>query len=60
VSQFVTTSQVRAVVGEVRRQQVMDIVRGAVFIGAFLLAWVSLRPFERSLHHADRRRHDRQ
>ena len=46
MSQFVTTSQVRAVVGEVRRQQVMDIVRGAVFIGAFLLAWVSLRPFE--------------
>jgi O-antigen ligase len=24
----------------------MDIVRGAAFIGAFLLAWVSLRPFE--------------
>jgi O-antigen ligase len=46
VSQFVTTSQVRAVVGEIRRQQVMDIVRGAVFVGALLLAWVTLRPFE--------------
>jgi O-antigen ligase len=46
LSQFVTTSQVQAVVGEIRRQQVMDIVRGAVFVGAFLLAWVTLRPFE--------------
>jgi O-antigen ligase len=46
VSQFVTTSHVRAVVGEIRRQQVMDIVRGAVFVGALLLAWVTLRPFE--------------
>jgi O-antigen ligase len=28
-----------------RRQQVMDIVRGATFIGALLLAWVTLKPF---------------
>jgi O-antigen ligase len=46
LSRFVTISEVNAVVGEVRRQQVMDIVRGAVFVGAFLLALISLRPFE--------------
>jgi O-antigen ligase len=46
VSQFVTRSEVHAVVGELQRQQVMDIVRGATFVGALLLAWVSLRPFE--------------
>jgi O-antigen ligase len=45
VSQFVTTSEVRAVLGEVRRQQVTDVLRGATFVGAFLLAWISLRPF---------------
>jgi O-antigen ligase len=46
LSQFITTSEVRAVVGEIRRQQVMDIVRGTVFIGTLLLVWISLRPFE--------------
>lgn len=46
MSQFATTSEVQVVVGEIRRQQVMDIVRGAIFVGALLLAWVSLRPFE--------------
>jgi O-antigen ligase len=29
----------------VRRQQVMDTVRAAAFVGALLLAWVSMRPF---------------
>jgi O-antigen ligase len=46
VSQLVTRSEVDAVVGELQRQQVMDIVRGVTFVGALLLAWVSLRPFE--------------
>jgi len=46
VSQLVVTSEVRAVVGELRRQQVMDLVRGATFVGALLLAWVSLHPFQ--------------
>jgi O-antigen ligase len=46
LSRFVTISELNAVVGEVRRQQVMDIVRGAIFVGAFLLAWISLHPFE--------------
>jgi len=45
LSQFVTTSDVRAVVGGLRRQQVMDLVRGAAFVGALLLAWISLHPF---------------
>jgi O-antigen ligase len=45
LSQLIARSEVSAVVGGVRRQQVMDIVRGAAFIGTFLLAWVSLRPF---------------
>jgi O-antigen ligase len=45
LSQLVTRSEVSAVVDGIRRQQVMDIVRGAAFIGTFLLAWVSLRPF---------------
>jgi O-antigen ligase len=46
LSAFVTTGQIQAVVGGLRRQQVMDIVRGAAFVGTLLLAWVSLRPFE--------------
>lgn len=46
MSQLVVTSEVRAVVGELRRQQVMDLVRGASFVGALLLAWVSLHPFQ--------------
>ena len=46
VSQLVATSEVRAVVGELRRQQVMDLVRGATFVGALLLAWISLHPFD--------------
>jgi O-antigen ligase len=46
VSQFVTiTSELRAVAGGVWRQRVLDVVRGATFIGALLLAWISLRPF---------------
>ena len=45
MSQFVVTSEVRAVVGGLRRQQVMDLVRGATFVGALLLAWVTLHPF---------------
>ena len=45
MSQFVTTSEAHAVLGGIRRQQVMDIVRGATFVGTLLLAWISLRPF---------------
>jgi len=46
VSLFATTSEVQAVVGEIRRQQVIDLVRGAVFVGVLLLAWLTLHPFE--------------
>ncbi len=45
MSQLIATSQLQSVVGELRRRQVMDVVRGATFIGAILLAWISLRPF---------------
>jgi O-antigen ligase len=45
VSQLVATSEVGAVIGGLRRQQVMDIVRGATFVGTLLVAWISLRPF---------------
>jgi O-antigen ligase len=46
VSQFVIASDVRAVVGEIRRRQVIDVVRGAIFVGTLLLVWITLRPFE--------------
>jgi O-antigen ligase len=42
---LVAISEARALLGELRRQQVMDVVRGAAFIGALLLAWISLKPF---------------
>jgi O-antigen ligase len=45
LSRFALTSDFCAIVGEVRRQQVSDIARGAVFVAALLLAWISLRPF---------------
>lgn len=45
MSQFVIASEAHAIVGGIRRQQVLDIVRAATFIAALLLAWVTLRPF---------------
>lgn len=45
MSQLITTSELRAVVGGLRRPQVMDVARGATFVAALLLAWLSLRPF---------------
>ena len=45
MSQLVTTTELRVVAFGLRRQQVMDVVRGITFIGALLLAWISLRPF---------------
>ncbi|MES1148662.1 MAG: O-antigen ligase family protein, partial [Bradyrhizobium guangdongense] len=46
MSQYAITSEVHAVVGEIRRQQVIDIVHAVTFIGVILLAWLSLHPFE--------------
>jgi O-antigen ligase len=45
LSELAAISELRAVVGELRRQQVMDLVRGAAFIGTLLLAWMTLHPF---------------
>lgn len=45
MSQSVTASGIRVVAGEVGRQQVIDLARGATFVAALLLAWISLRPF---------------
>ncbi|HEY4987944.1 MAG TPA: O-antigen ligase [Bradyrhizobium sp.] len=45
MSVLVTTSEVGAVWRRLRRLEVMDLVRGATFIGALLLAWISLHPF---------------
>jgi len=45
VSEFAIISQGRALIGEIRRLQVMNLVRAAAFIGALLVAWISLRPF---------------
>jgi O-antigen ligase len=45
VSQASATTEAYALLDVFRRQRVMDIVRGATFVGALLLAWVSLHPF---------------
>ena len=45
MSELAIISQGRALIGEIRRLQVMDFVRAAAFIGALLVAWISLRPF---------------
>jgi O-antigen ligase len=45
VSQTATHSEIRTAFDALRRQQVMDLLRAAIFIGTLLVAWVSLRPF---------------
>ncbi len=42
---IVAANEIRTVAQQLRRQQVMDVVRAGAFIGTLLLAWVSLRPF---------------
>ena len=39
------TAESRALIADISRRPVMDIVRGAFFIGILLLVWISLRPF---------------
>ncbi|WFU17846.1 O-antigen ligase family protein [Bradyrhizobium sp. CB3481] len=46
MSQLADASELRTVAAGIERQQVMDIVRGATFIGTLLLGWVTLHPFE--------------
>ena len=45
MSQFAVTPDFRAVADELRGQQVIDLMRAGAFIGALLLAWISMRPF---------------
>jgi O-antigen ligase len=45
MSQLDATSEVSALLGFLRRQQVVVVLRAATFIGALLAAWISLRPF---------------
>ena len=46
MGQLLAMSEVSALLGVLRRQQVVVVLRAATFIGALLLAWLSLRPFE--------------
>ncbi|KIU49253.1 MULTISPECIES: O-antigen ligase [Bradyrhizobium] len=39
------TAESRALIADISRRPVMDIVRGTLFIGILLLVWISLRPF---------------
>ncbi len=39
------TAESRALMADISRRPVMDIVRGTLFIGILLLVWISLRPF---------------
>lgn len=46
MSDFSITSEGRALIAGISRQPVMDVVRGAMFVGILLLVWISLHPFE--------------
>jgi O-antigen ligase len=46
MSHIVAISAASGLRGVLRRQQVVVVLRAAVFVGALLLAWISLRPFE--------------
>ena len=45
MSELAIASEVRAIAGGIRRQQVIDVARAATFVGTLLLAWISLHPF---------------
>jgi O-antigen ligase len=45
VNQLLAASEAYALLGVLRRQQVMHVLRAAVFVGSLLIAWISLRPF---------------
>ena len=45
MSQLSVTTEAGALLDAIRRKQAVDLVRGATFVGALLLAWVSLQPF---------------
>ena len=45
MNQLLAASEAYALLGILRRQQVVLVLRAAVFIGSLLIAWISLRPF---------------
>jgi O-antigen ligase len=45
VNQLLAASEAYALLGFLRRQQVLHVLRAAVFVGSLLIAWISLRPF---------------
>ena len=45
MNQLLATSEASALLGFLRRQQVVVVLRAATFIAALLLAWISLKPF---------------
>ncbi|MGA2058430.1 MAG: O-antigen ligase [Bradyrhizobium sp.] len=45
LNQASAASDFRVIVDALCRQQVIDVVRAAAFVGALLLAWISTRPF---------------
>ncbi len=45
MSLLVATSEIETVLGGLRRQQVIDVLRSATFIGSLLMVWITLRPF---------------
>ena len=45
LSQFAVASDFRAVADELRGRKVIDVARAGAFVGALLLAWISMRPF---------------
>jgi len=42
---LLAASEAYALLGVLRRQQVVHVLRAAVFIGSLLITWISLRPF---------------
>lgn len=45
MNQLAASSDARTILSGLKRLPAMDVVRGATFVGALLLAWISLHPF---------------
>ncbi len=45
MSEILIIAEARAILAGLRRQQVADIARSAIFVGTLLLAWISVHPF---------------
>jgi len=46
MSRLLAKTEASALLGVLRRQQVMVLLRAATFVGTLLLVWISLRPFQ--------------